>query len=69
VSESRGSADQPSGLKAARGARVEDARRPVAVGRAEDRRLIALGAEAVMAGYQVRYTLATKVVNELVEAA
>ena len=31
--------------------------------------LIALGAEAAMAGYRVRYTLATKLVNELVEAA
>ena len=31
--------------------------------------LIALGAEAAMAGYRVRYTLAAKLVNELVEAA
>lgn len=31
--------------------------------------LIALGAEAAMKGYRVRYTLATKLVNELVEAA
>jgi DNA replication protein DnaC len=31
--------------------------------------LIALGTEAAMAGYRVRYTLATKLVNELVEAA
>jgi len=31
--------------------------------------LIALGTEAAMAGYQVKYTLATKLVNELVEAA
>jgi DNA replication protein DnaC len=31
--------------------------------------LIALGTEAVMKGYRVRYTLATKLVNELVEAA
>jgi DNA replication protein DnaC len=31
--------------------------------------LIALGAEAAMAGYRVRYALATKLVNELVEAA
>ncbi|WTU55644.1 IS21-like element helper ATPase IstB [Streptomyces sp. NBC_00056] len=31
--------------------------------------LIALGAEAAMKGYRVRYTLATKMVNELVEAA
>lgn len=30
--------------------------------------LIALGAEAAMQGYRVRYTLATKLVNELVEA-
>lgn len=31
--------------------------------------LIALGTEAVMAGYRVKYTLATKLANELVEAA
>lgn len=31
--------------------------------------LIALGTEAAMAGYKVKYTLATKLVNELVEAA
>jgi DNA replication protein DnaC len=31
--------------------------------------LIALGAEAAMAGYRVRYVLAAKLVNELVEAA
>ncbi|WP_030615227.1 IS21-like element helper ATPase IstB [Streptomyces achromogenes] len=31
--------------------------------------LIALGAEAAMQGYRVRYTFATKLVNELVEAA
>jgi DNA replication protein DnaC len=31
--------------------------------------LIALGAEAAMAGFRVKYTLATKLVNELVEAA
>ena len=31
--------------------------------------LIALGTEAAMAGYRVRYTPATKLVNELVEAA
>jgi len=31
--------------------------------------LIALGTEAAMAGYRVKYTLATKLVNELVEAA
>jgi DNA replication protein DnaC len=31
--------------------------------------LIALGSEDAMAGYRVRYTLATKLVNELVEAA
>ncbi|MFC5007509.1 ATP-binding protein [Dactylosporangium cerinum] len=31
--------------------------------------LIALGTEAAMAGYRVRYVLATKLVNELVEAA
>ncbi|MCP9276989.1 IS21-like element helper ATPase IstB [Mycolicibacterium arenosum] len=31
--------------------------------------LIALGTEAAMAGFKVRYTLATKLVNELVEAA
>lgn len=31
--------------------------------------LIALGSEAAMAGYRVRYVLATKLVNELVEAA
>ncbi|MEV0781357.1 IS21-like element helper ATPase IstB [Streptomyces sp. NPDC050428] len=31
--------------------------------------LIALGTEAAMQGYRVRYTLATKLVNELVEAA
>src|SRR6202007_2887157 len=31
--------------------------------------LIALGTEAPMAGYRVRYVLATKLVNELVEAA
>lgn len=31
--------------------------------------LIALGAEVAMAGYRVRYTLATTLVNELVEAA
>jgi DNA replication protein DnaC len=31
--------------------------------------LIALATEAAMAGYRVRYTLATKLVNELVEAA
>ncbi len=31
--------------------------------------LIALGAEAAMAGYRVRYTLAAKLVNELVEGA
>ena len=31
--------------------------------------LIALGTEAAMAGYRVRYTLATKLANELVEAA
>jgi DNA replication protein DnaC len=31
--------------------------------------LIALGTEAATAGYRVRYTLATKLVNELVEAA
>lgn len=31
--------------------------------------LIALGTEAAMNGYRVRYTLATKLVNELVEAA
>jgi DNA replication protein DnaC len=31
--------------------------------------LIALGTEAAMAGYRVRSTLATKFVNELVEAA
>ena len=31
--------------------------------------LIALGTEAAMAGYRLRYTLATKLVNELVEAA
>lgn len=30
--------------------------------------LIALGTEAAMQGYRVRYTLATKLVNELVEA-
>ncbi|MER5323000.1 ATP-binding protein [Streptosporangium roseum] len=33
------------------------------------RLLIALGTEAAMKGYRVRYTLATKLVNELVEAA
>jgi IstB-like ATP binding protein len=31
--------------------------------------LIALGTEATMAGFRVRYVLATKLVNELVEAA
>ncbi|MFI0355954.1 ATP-binding protein [Actinomadura sp. 9N407] len=31
--------------------------------------LIALGTEAAVAGYRVKYTLATKLVNELVEAA
>ncbi|SNT60496.1 DNA replication protein DnaC [Streptosporangium subroseum] len=31
--------------------------------------LIALGTEAAMKGYRVKYTLATKLVNELVEAA
>lgn len=31
--------------------------------------LIALGPEAAMAGYRVKYVLATKLVNELVEAA
>lgn len=31
--------------------------------------LIALGTEAAMKGYRVRYTLATRLVNELVEAA
>lgn len=31
--------------------------------------LIALGTEAAMLGYRVRYVLATKLVNELVEAA
>lgn len=31
--------------------------------------LIALGTEAAMKSYRVRYTLATKLVNELVEAA
>ncbi len=31
--------------------------------------LIALGTEAAMAGYRVRYVLAAKLVNELVEAA
>jgi hypothetical protein len=31
--------------------------------------LIALGTEAAMKGYRIRYTLATKLVNELVEAA
>lgn len=31
--------------------------------------LIALGTEAAMAGYRVKYVLATKLVNELVEAA
>jgi DNA replication protein DnaC len=31
--------------------------------------LIALGTEAAMAGFRVRYVLATKLVNELVEAA
>ncbi|PWI05918.1 AAA family ATPase [Streptomyces sp. NWU339] len=31
--------------------------------------LIALGTEAAMKGYRVRYTLATKLVNKLVEAA
>jgi DNA replication protein DnaC len=31
--------------------------------------LIALGTEAAIAGYRVKYTLATKLVNELVEAA
>lgn len=31
--------------------------------------LIALGTEAAMAGYRVKYTLATRLVNELVEAA
>jgi DNA replication protein DnaC len=31
--------------------------------------LIALGTEAAMSGYRVRYTLAAKLVNELVEAA
>lgn len=31
--------------------------------------LIALGTEGAMAGFRVRYTLATKLVNELVEAA
>lgn len=31
--------------------------------------LIALGTEAAMKGYRFRYTLATKLVNELVEAA
>lgn len=31
--------------------------------------LIALGTEAAMKGYRVRYTLATKLVNELVDAA
>ncbi|MFE7711072.1 IS21-like element helper ATPase IstB [Streptomyces sp. NPDC057486] len=31
--------------------------------------LIALGTEASMAGYRIRYVLATKLVNELVEAA
>ncbi len=31
--------------------------------------LIALGTEATMAGYRIKYTLATKLANELVEAA
>ena len=31
--------------------------------------LIALGTEATMQGYRVKYTLATKLVNELAEAA
>ncbi|MGH3834515.1 MAG: ATP-binding protein [Pseudonocardiaceae bacterium] len=31
--------------------------------------LIALGAAAAQQGFRVRYTLATKLVNELVEAA
>ncbi|GGV70765.1 hypothetical protein GCM10010277_82040 [Streptomyces longisporoflavus] len=31
--------------------------------------LIAPGTEAAMAGYRVKYVLATKLVNELVEAA
>src|SRR3954447_875534 len=31
--------------------------------------LIALGTEAAMAGYRVRYTLATQLANELIEAA
>jgi DNA replication protein DnaC len=31
--------------------------------------LIALGTEAAMKGFRVKYTLATKLVNELVEAS
>lgn len=38
-------------------------------GTGESHMLIALGTEATMKGYRVRYTLATKLVNELVEAA
>lgn len=38
-------------------------------GTGKSRLLIALGTEAAMAGYRVKYVLATKLVNELVEAA
>lgn len=38
-------------------------------GTGKSHRLIALGTEAAMAGYRVKYVLATKLVNELVEAA
>ncbi len=38
-------------------------------GTSKSHMLIALGTEAAMKGYRVRYTLATKLVNELVEAA
>ncbi|HEY0530089.1 MAG TPA: ATP-binding protein [Actinoplanes sp.] len=37
-------------------------------GSAKSHLLIALGTEAAMAGFRVRYVLATKLVNELVEA-
>ncbi|KOG44882.1 hypothetical protein ADK75_33930 [Streptomyces virginiae] len=38
-------------------------------GTGKSRLLIALSAEAAMAGYRVKYVLATKLVNELAEAA
>jgi DNA replication protein DnaC len=61
---------QPGGGDIGSGARLDsDTYNGVPSGTGKSRLLIALGTEAAMKGFRVRCTFATKLVNELVEAA